>query len=1509
MPFVQFQLRRGTAAQWTADNTLLAEGEFGLETDTLLVKLGDGVRGWNALPYYLGQTGPPGTATNTGATGSTGTTGPTGTTGTTGYTGPPGTGFTGPMGSTGYTGATGSIGPTGISYTGPTGQTGVTGLMGPTGITGPTGLVGPGGASSDILLSMVSQVNQPAVTTGTLTDVYRNMSSVLYYQNAGINFNFLTGAFTFSTPGAYAILPVLNVLEVSYKTSAVLFSVQRNSNTIWSTSYVVYNTGVVAPSPVPISLLYNFSAGDYMNVKFQGDAGNSITINAGTTMNITRLSVGPTGATGIIGPTGPTGLTGSTGPTGTTGCTGPAYTGTTGYTGNTGPTGITGPTGRTGSTGFTGPTGQTGPIGITGVTGPRGPTGLAGVDGAQGALTDILFSMAARQNQNSVTNGALTDIYKNMSSVIYYQSSGINFNYLTGAFTFSTYGCYSILPVINITEGSYKTQGIIFSVEYNSTTIWSTQYVMYNPGVTAPAPVPISLLYTFNPGDYMNVKFQGTAGDSITVFAGTTMNIVRLSVGPTGSTGPTGNTGTTGTTGTTGPTGITGSTGSTGSTGTTGPTGVIGPTGAQGQAANTGSTGPVGPTGPGGMGTDLWYQRYIIDPPPAPVIGTPTSQSTKIFIPWTYPSTINIGTTLGYLPFISSYTALLSTPLISTAIVNGGTTGPPNYLDAVNGYCSTVHVNGIILTNQISLAGTYGYNAFPTIGSVYSIYYYNANLVSFNSPQTGAIRMYYQNRNQSISSSTVVISGFAASGTPSFPQLFYVTASTINTLNVSYSTPQYVDQLNPVTSATIAVYALYFSSMSTLYRRIGATTFTNGTVQTLTAVLPYGNSAVQNGTNLTYQYTSLYPDTQIQLFVEASNTVNSAYGQLASTIGITSNLTSNTAFTSLTFSGASYYNNGTVTRVGGAATTNVLASASTITSDTFATSIHTSSTRGSASTFLMTLSTTLLTALATTSNGPRLPFGGYGQTSPVLPSTTNSILLGGTGTTDQYLASNVAYQGFYLKSANTVTLTSTVIFGVGPSGNSNNLTVTQTQYDGTNPAGIVTSRSFSYYYDSLTTTPSVTYLTNVITASNMTPVSGISIAFSTLTVSISSIGSNMGNYFYTNPLMTYTLALGSFTTTSTIISVPTGTGTQITGPLTFAPTFLVSPNITSNAIYVTSTILTAQARNPYTNSVNSTVTISIIADGPSYSLIAAPSPTIPTTIPTVGTTGTVVGARCWSGGSALTTVLNTNPNPINAPTYLPGYSFSGLTTIGNTSNFASVLYNQAWYLTDTGGNNSGYDATQELQVADGLFITPNSTSNSIKIGYKNYNGYYNNSIGSLINYGSISATGYRYATFVWRLQASTTYPAYLNFTFNNVRNITSNTGGTAYVQTSSGNPIYVLFRFEDSALLYPSIDVGSGNYQFPTNYYTSIWANANGLDIFPLTGTNYYYVYTNNYPTSAYVRGTFNSSLVSGNNVILQANVPTVAPTTSPFYLYCRVGLPMTDDVYFASISANFSTS
>lgn len=44
-------LRRDTAADWAAVNPILAEGEFGYETDTRKKKIGDGRTDWNNLPY------------------------------------------------------------------------------------------------------------------------------------------------------------------------------------------------------------------------------------------------------------------------------------------------------------------------------------------------------------------------------------------------------------------------------------------------------------------------------------------------------------------------------------------------------------------------------------------------------------------------------------------------------------------------------------------------------------------------------------------------------------------------------------------------------------------------------------------------------------------------------------------------------------------------------------------------------------------------------------------------------------------------------------------------------------------------------------------------------------------------------------------------------------------------------------------------------------------------------------------------------------------------------------------------------------------------------------------------------------------------------------------------------------------------------------------------------------------------------------------------------------------
>jgi len=57
---IKIQLRRDIAANWTSNNTLLLNGEVGIETDTLKLKVGNGIDRWNSLPGYILSPGLPG---------------------------------------------------------------------------------------------------------------------------------------------------------------------------------------------------------------------------------------------------------------------------------------------------------------------------------------------------------------------------------------------------------------------------------------------------------------------------------------------------------------------------------------------------------------------------------------------------------------------------------------------------------------------------------------------------------------------------------------------------------------------------------------------------------------------------------------------------------------------------------------------------------------------------------------------------------------------------------------------------------------------------------------------------------------------------------------------------------------------------------------------------------------------------------------------------------------------------------------------------------------------------------------------------------------------------------------------------------------------------------------------------------------------------------------------------------------------------------------------------------
>lgn len=51
----RIQVMRGNSVRWTKLNFPLRSGEFGYETDTGYLKIGDGITPWNDLPYYVNQ--------------------------------------------------------------------------------------------------------------------------------------------------------------------------------------------------------------------------------------------------------------------------------------------------------------------------------------------------------------------------------------------------------------------------------------------------------------------------------------------------------------------------------------------------------------------------------------------------------------------------------------------------------------------------------------------------------------------------------------------------------------------------------------------------------------------------------------------------------------------------------------------------------------------------------------------------------------------------------------------------------------------------------------------------------------------------------------------------------------------------------------------------------------------------------------------------------------------------------------------------------------------------------------------------------------------------------------------------------------------------------------------------------------------------------------------------------------------------------------------------------------
>lgn len=494
-------------------------------------------------------------------------------------------GLQGPMGYGG--GGTGGSG-----FQGPQGLRGATGSQGLQGYIGPQGGIGPiGGIDGQVLF------NFGGIATGSANaTMVSNVLNVrdLIISNRSIHLGLNAGLTNQNTGSSIAIGPSAGQTNQSGQTVAIGDNAGNNTQSQFGVAVGYYagstsqggNTvaiGTLAGNNTqsseaiaighiagnnrqgPFSIAMGYFAGSTgqgsnsiaigQNAGYGGLGTNSIAIgtNAGPTgqasnsilLNASGLGITPSTTGFFVKPIREVansyllyfnsgtneityGISGGGGIQGLPGPTGPSNPGVQGYQGNLGLQGLAGPTGTIGATGPSNP----------GVQGYQGNLGLQGVQGIAGAAIGSLANVKLSYTRTvdspafSTAGNKLYPFSGSYSGTYNTPTSNIIFNSTGGSFTVLQQGDYYVDARL-IIKGSNNPDFITTDVYVNTGTVYNYTHVAY--GIVSPVAFPIGLYLPLNVGDTVNMACYttGTAG-SITIKAGTTMNIHRLTNGPTG---------------------------------------------------------------------------------------------------------------------------------------------------------------------------------------------------------------------------------------------------------------------------------------------------------------------------------------------------------------------------------------------------------------------------------------------------------------------------------------------------------------------------------------------------------------------------------------------------------------------------------------------------------------------------------------------------------------------------------------------------------------------------------------------------------------------------------------------------------------------------------------------------------------------------------------------------------------------------------------------------------------
>ena len=834
----------------------------------------------------------------------------------------------------------------------------------------------------------------------------------------------------------------------------------------------------------------------------------------------------------------------------------------------------------------------------------------------------------------------------------------------------------------------------------------------------------------------------------------------------------------------------------------------------------------------------------LVSPPPAVVFGTLNNSADNIYIPWTYPSQINVGALNIYLPAINSFSCKWSGNIGGTIKTNQtiiDNSGSSSFIKYTNTVLNPEYITGIALTNVSQTNGIKSIQFPQDVSGVKrnAYVFYSSDFANLLSDVNNKLTVWYSNYRDVSNVSSATIGVFLNAGTPSAPgqPTFGSQDITSNPVSVTVSStvPQYSDTTNLGSSASIQSYKYIYSSPGSVKR--------------------YGGEIADASHNITNSSNSvsvqnLYPDCSYTFSVSAqNNSSNTAYGPNSSSILYTINMNPLASFGSISFTpGVTTYTASLVGTnqsgdVSNADVSNVFFSKPGVpwNSISFTSPIHYVDNRGSNSSNLLTISGTITQGSAVIDSS-NLYYAGFPATKPTTISSTYFSIVSGTPT-DSYSSYSSPYQGFYLDTSSSFTLNNNLFTA---SNNKTVVSLTQSQSGGSS-----NTSSYSFYYDDFSENPTISSSTISLNTTNYTKISGIYILYNNSIMNATTICGNIGRYFYNkDQILTYSTGqsetdLTNFTSGKYDISL--NSSVTITNIGTPAITY-------TNALFSKSISISSTLYNPLgtTTSLTSN-SVSVIYDQPSYDLITGT--TYKSSIQTTDTNNYIYGFRI-SSGSEVT---------------------SG--TFMYTTGFPASLTDVSGY-----NNNQLLSENQDLQIANGKYRSKGTDTNS----YLDYsNNYYTSSLKNTANYATISTdTGYRYATFVWSV-ANSNYDTYakVSFIINGIDATINNYDSQPIVDNSN---LMVYYRFEDITGTFP------GN--------SSTWFDINKSgDIINLSTYN---DSSKILAAKSSTSNTFSSNTYTMNGKVH----PFSSNNDNNYYVFLRICVPITANFQFTSVQCKLST-